>query len=212
MSRVKAALAGGLVLTAVAIALTLLHSPATIASTNEAGGERESLATVEHGTRICQRDEYVPRGTTAIQPKLGANTGPRMRVEVQSDGQVLTSGQRGSGWTGRIVTIPVTLLKHSVSDATVCVSFAMHDETISIYGSPATGDAEALEGKHTLGEKMWINYLGTAERSWASQLGSIAEHMELGRTSSGAWIVLLVLVLAAGVVALSCTLVLRELR
>jgi hypothetical protein len=212
MDRVKLALVGGLALTAVAVVLTLLQSPATIIHSNEAPHENEVTATTEYGTTVCQGNEFLPRDTTEIDPKLGANSGPRVHLEVSSDGRVLTSGQRSSGWSGRIVAIPVTPLSHDVSNATVCVSFAMHNETVSIYGSQASGASRATEGGKTLEEKMWIDYLRASKQSWASQLGSVFKHLDLGRTMTGSWIGALVLALVAGVIALTSTLVLKELR
>jgi hypothetical protein len=212
MSRVRIALASGLALMTVAIVLTLLHTPASIAGTDEAGGEGEAIATTEHGTTVCQGHQYLPAGTSEVQPKLGANSGPSVHVEVSAAGHVITSGQRGSGWSGRVVTIPVKPLAHAVSNATVCVSFSMHDEVLSIYGAPTIPGDRALEGGRTLGEKMWINYLKPARQTWAADLGAISRHLELGRTTTGGWIVVLTLALAAGVIALAVTGVLKELE
>jgi hypothetical protein len=212
MSRVKIALAGGLVVTAAAIALTLLQSPAQITRGTQTPGETEIDATTAHGTTICQRHQLLPRDTTEIQPKLGANSGPEVHLRVISAGTVITGGQRGSGWSGRIVTVPVKPLSRNVSDVTICIDFSLHNETVSAYGSPASGTNRATEGGQILKERLWINDLSPAKQSWASQLGSIFTHLELGRTMTGPWIVVLVLALMASVIALASMLALKELR
>ncbi len=212
MSRVTVALAGGLALTLVAVVLVLAQSPQTIVRSNYGVVEREIINTVNGGTTICDADEYVPQGTTEIQPKLGANTGPRMEVTVLSGPHIATSGARGSGWSGRIVTIPVKPLHQAIQDATICVSFQMHNETISIYGSPSPRRTGTEVGGKTLPETMWINYLRPSGQSWASRLGAIAQHFEFGRTTTGAWVVVLSLALVASVIGIASGLALKELR
>lgn len=212
MSRVKLALAGGLALTAVASLFALLQTPMTVVAKNGVLEGEEALVTVTHPARFCQAHESLPPDITVIEPGLSANTGPRVRLEVISAGRVLTSGERGAGWNGRVVAIPVRPLPHSVADVTICVSFSVHDETIGVHGFQASRVNGVVEvGSRPLPERMWLNYQRPASHPWISQLGAIAQHMELGRSATGAWIVVLAAVLELSALAIAARLLLVEL-
>jgi hypothetical protein len=212
MTRVKLAAASALALTAVAILLTLLHHPRMVERKNGVLVHSEVVSPVNKGrTTLCQAHEAVPRGTTAIEPGLSANTGPPVQVEVKADGRVLASGRQAAGWNGRVVTIPVTPLAAAVPNATICVSFSVSDETIGVHGFETARAQGVLKGGQPLPERMWINYLGPAKQPWMSELHSVARRMELGRSSTGIWVVLLVLALPIAAIAIASRLAFREL-
>src|SRR5271155_2464955 len=121
MRSVKVALAAGLTLLTLAIGLTLLGSPVSVARTNRPPGKPEEvIASTTRGASYCEPDEVLPRGTSAIRVWLVAEAGPRVSVVVYSGGRPITSGERGSHWIGGSVTVPVRPLAHTVSHATVC--------------------------------------------------------------------------------------------
>jgi hypothetical protein len=210
MRSVRIALASGLGLIAIAIGLVLAHSPMSIASTN--GILSEKWIATGGSLTYCQAPELLPRGTSAIRLSLSAFTGPRVAVVVTSGGREITGGERGSGWTGRVVTIPVKPLPRAVSKVTVCTSPLSHNETLTMFGATTPHTIAARLGPHVLPGRMRIEYLRAGERSWASMARSIMRRMGLGRAGGGSWIVLLALVLLATVVALTARLVLKELR
>lgn len=199
MRSVKVALAAGLTLLALAIGLTLLGSPMSVARTNRPAGQpEEPVASTKQSNRYCQADEVLPGGTSALRIWLEAAAGPRVSVAVYARGRLITGGQRGSDWIGGSVTVPVRPLAHAASPATVCVSFALHDETVVVQGS--TGPV-----------RMWIEYLRPGTRSWLSLAGEVVRHMGFGRAAAGTWIVFLALALLLAAAGLASRLLVREM-
>jgi len=212
MRAVKTALLAGLALLVIALVLTLLGSPMSVARMNRAPGQSEELVTsTNQSANYCQAHEVLPRGTSAIRIWIDAAAGPRVRVVVSSDGRPIISGERGSGWVGGSVTVPVKPLPRAVSGATVCVSFRLKDETIIVQGEHAPATTAARSGQEALSGRIWIEYLRPGTRSWASLAPEVARHMGFGRAAAGTWIVFLALALLAAVVVLASNLVLREL-
>ena len=211
MNEVKIALAAGFAVLALAIGVELAHAPLSVAGKNGTPTQEEAIAIATQGATYCQGGESLPRGTSAIRPWLSTFTGPRVRVTVSAGGREITSGSAGSGWTGRVVSVPVKPLAQAVSDATVCMSFAMKDETLTVYGK-ATGAATAAKtaGKPLPG-RIWIEYLRAGNSSWASLISTVATHMGFGHAAPGTWVVFLVLALLLGVAALASGLLIREL-
>jgi hypothetical protein len=199
MRSVKVALVAGLTLLLLAVGLTLLGSPASVARTNQPpGGSVEPIAIVDHNATYCQAGEVLPRDTSAIRVWLEAASGPRVKLAVYSGGHRLTGGEHGSDWIGGSVTVPVRPLARTVSDATVCVSFAVHDETVTVQGTSQP-------------QRMWIEYMRPGTRSWVSLAGEVAHHMGLGRGLPGTWIVFLALALLVSVAGIASAVLVREL-
>lgn len=212
MRRVKVALAAGLVLLGIAIGLTLLGSPMSVAGTNKLLNQpEEAIATTSHSATYCQAHEVLPRGSSAIRVWLAAAYGPRVSVVVSSSGHRIADGERGSGWTGGSVTIPVKSLPRTVSGATVCASFHVRDEVVFVQGNGTPAAIAARDGRKSIGGRMWIEYLRPGAVSWASLVPSIMRHMGFGRTVGGTWMVFLALALLAVLATLTANAVLREL-
>lgn len=201
------ALAAGLALTALALALTLSGSPDAVAPTTVPAHPVEihpKLAVTQHGASICQQDETLPRATTAIRFSLKALIGPKITVKALAGGKTVTSGERGPGWTAGVVTVPVTRVNRTVTHAKVCLAFALSDETVDMEGESASGARAAVaEGGQALPGRMHVEYLRPGNRSWWSLALSMARHIGLGRAWAGTWIALLVLVLVAIVLGLT---------
>ena len=212
MREVKIALAAGLTLLVAGIGVALARSPASVSHTSGIPTEEARIVAVDHGATFCQSGELLPAGTTAIRLWWFAFTGPRVRVTVYSGGRAVTGGERGSGWTSREVTVPVRPLARPVSGATVCGSFQLRDEHLTVFGQPSSAADAAREGSKRLGGRMVIEYLHPGTRSWASLAPSILSRMGLGRASPGSGIVLLALASLATIVGLSSYLVLRDVR
>lgn len=211
MRRVKIALVAGLTLTAVAIVLALAHSPMSVARTNGTPETEGRIAFTTSSADYCQGGELLPHGTSAIRLSLFAFIGPRVRVVVSSGGRPITSGERGSGWTSRVVTVPVKPLPHTVSGVMVCASFHLHNESLTVFGKASSRVSAAHNGRKALRGRMWIEYLRPGTSSWASLAPSIVRNIGLGRTPAGTWIALLAIALLAAVAVLASSLIVREL-
>jgi hypothetical protein len=205
-------LAVGLALLSLAIGLAMLRAPMSVAGTNKVAGQPEELLTgTSRSASYCQAHETLPRGSTAIRIWLDAIYGPRVSVLVTSDGRMIASGQRGAGWTGGSVTVPVRPLSQTVSGVVVCASFRLRDETIVVQGNTAPAASSAYDGGEAIGGRMWIEYLKPGELSWASLIPTVVRHMGFGRAAAGSWVVFLALALVACIAILTARLVSREL-
>jgi hypothetical protein len=211
MRGVKLALLGGLGAVAIALVLTLLGSPMSVARTNKVPGNETTIWTTTHGATYCQGHEVLPAGISAIRIWLDAAAGPRVNVVVSSRGHTIASGSRGSIWIGGSVTVPVKPLARAVDDVTVCAAFRLHDETIVVQGSSTPRSLAAYDGRQALDGRMGVEYLRTGTRSWLSLASEVARRMGLGREPAGTWVVLLALALLAGAIALSSRLLVEEL-
>ena len=211
-TRVSLALAAGLVLTAVAMAVTLSGSPTTLAGTNSVPFEGE-VANTNGDASACQAGETLPAGTSAIRLSLEAVIAPSVSVQAVSDGRVVARGVRGSGWTGGTVTVPVRpVVRRAVHDVTVCFKLGPTREIVTIEGqltnpaSAARGEGAALPGR------MRIEYLRAGRSSWWSLALPTARRLGLGRAWAGSLVALLLATLMGALVALCSWVLLRELR
>ncbi len=211
MRSVKLALLAGFALLAIALALTLLRSPLTVAATNRVPGRETAIGGTTAGATYCQAGEVLPRESSAIRIWLNAAAGPHVSVVVYAGEHAITSGSRPSIWIGGAVTVPVRPLAHTVAGTRVCVSFRVHDETVGFQGRPTPADVAAHDGQRALEGRLTIEYLRPGGRSWLSLAGEVARRMGLGRAAAGTWIVLVALALFAAAVALASRLIVREL-
>ena len=214
MREVRIALAAGLGLLTLAIVVALARSPQSVArSTVPAHAEEDRLTHATKDATFCQGGETLPSGTSAIRLSLGSYVGPRVRVVVYADGRPITSGERGSGWTGRVVSVPVTPVAHTVFDATLCASPHVHDEIVTVFGGPSSkASAARFVGNPPLGGRFCVEDLRPGTRTWASLVPSILAHMGLGRASSGGGIVFVAFMLMAAAVVLASRMLVRELQ
>jgi hypothetical protein len=210
--RVAVALGVGLALVALAVVLALSGSPVMVLHANSTLA-KGSIAETTSGATACQAGELLPAGTTAIRLALTAEIGPRVRVKALSGARVLTSGRVGNGWTGGSVTVPVTPLARPVSNARICFTLDPSKETVRLVGSttPPSIAAKGGEGAALPG-RIKIEYLSASSRSWWSMAPAIATRIGLDHAPSGAWLVWLLAVMAAGLAAAASWLVLRESR
>src|SRR5580692_766768 len=205
MGGVRTALVAGLTLIVAAIAIVLLQSPLTVlASNSTAAGERLALTASRAGA--CQAGERLPRDTLAIRLSLGAFTGSAVTVKAIAGTRVIASGERGPGWDGHTVTVPVAAVAHAVSPVRVCfASPVAGGEPLTVFGSrsPPALAARSRRGE-ALSGRLRIEYLGRGSASWLALVPSVTRHMALGRAWSGIWVVFLVaLLMLAATIATS---------
>ncbi len=210
MSRVQIALAAGLAVVAIAIAIVLSSSPLVVLSGNGIA-TKETIALTNSRDRACQAGERLPRGTRAVRISLGAFDGPAVSVQAFAHGRLIASGSRGSAWAGQTVTVPIApTLAATAYPVRVCFASALiRGEVLRVDGSdtkPALA-ARSDEGE-VLPGRVQLAYLGTGRSSWLALASSVATHMGLGRAPSGTWVAFLVMALMIAIAALSSWLVL----
>jgi hypothetical protein len=211
MCRVKLAFGIGLVVGAAVLAVTLSRSPISVARTNSSA--HVFLGSTRESARICQSSELLPGDTSAIRMQMFASAGPRVTVEVLAHGHIIAHGERGSGWTGGSVTVPVNRLTTVSTGVTLCFTlFPNGAEGVSLTGEPTNEALAAQERVGPLPGRIRVEYLRPDRSSWWSLILPVARRMGLGHAGSGSWSVLLVVGLMIGVLLLSSRVVLRELR
>jgi hypothetical protein len=210
MRDVKVTLGVGIVLIAAVGALTLTRAPPRVV---RVGTKTLALGPIVNSDeKVCQTNEVLPAGVSAIRVALGSYFGPRVRVTASSDSRVLAEGRRGADWTGTSVTVPVTPLKYTTSQVELCVEVAPNSELVSLSGSPAPERESAILGTgQLLRGRLGVEYLASGQGSWWSRILTVARHMGIGHALSGTWVVLLIAALAAAVGILALRLTWREL-
>jgi hypothetical protein len=222
MKSAKITLAVGVVLIAVVVAFTLTRSPPRVLRASSQGSGTQ-LGAPTGDAALCQDNETLPAGTTAVRISMWAFVGARVRVVAYDGKQVLTEGSRGPDWTSTSVTVPVRAVRSTASGARLCLAIGPNSEPILVLGdsAPPTEAAVNLPAnapaprstsvEEKLPGRMSVEYLGSGEGSWWSRVASVAQHLGLGRAYSGTWIAALIGALMIAVGALALRLTLREL-
>jgi hypothetical protein len=209
-ARLKIALALGLLFIVAAIGLTLSKAPVAVARVNTA--QHSYLGIVRQRLVACQAGEVVPEHTFAVRLHIEAFLGPRVTVEMKAHGHVIARGERGSGWTAGVVTVPVKPLRTTAAGVELCFGLLLNgDEQNVLIGERTTGGLAARVRDGQLPGRVRVEDLHPGGSSWWSLAGSISTRMGLGHGWGGSWSALLAIALMA-VLALVCTrLLLREL-
>lgn len=222
MKSVKITLAVGIALIAVAVAFTLTRSPPRVLRGSWHGTEAE-LGAPTGDAAMCQDNEVLPAGTTAVRLAMWAFVGARVRVVAYDGTRVLTEGSRGPDWTSTSVTVPVRSVRSTTSGVRLCLAIGPNSEPILVLGDNAPPAEAAVELsanapaprsaslEERLPGRMHVEYLGSGTGSWWSRISSVAQHVGLGRAYSGTWIAALIGALMIAVGALALRLTLREL-
>jgi hypothetical protein len=209
--QIKAALAIGLSLIALAATAVLSRAPLATLRANHAFSHTELVRTAEPAY-ACQTHEVLPSGTSAIRLGLTTVLGPRVAVSVLVDGRPVTGGSHPPGWEGASVTVPVRPLHRRLAGTEVCIHLSLLNGPVTMLGWHTPQAVAAVGSGKRLPGRMHIEYLRTGRQSWWSMAMSVARRLGLGRVASGTWNALLVMVLATALVALSSWLLVRELR
>ncbi len=211
MSRIVVVIASGLLIMVGALAFTLSQSPITVASTSTVG-ELSSLGTLTKKTKACQYNEVIPREVTAIRLRALMFTGARVTVTASAGGHVIAQGERASGWTGGVVTMPVEPLPTQTQGVQICFGFYLNgSEAVSLLGGRSRVTPPGQHANPRL-RRATVEYLRQGSSSWWSLATQVARRMGLGHAGSGTWCVFLVLALMGGVIVLVSRLTLRELQ
>src|SRR3984885_8866114 len=203
LTLVRLALAVGLV--AVALGVVLSRSPLTVAGTNGVPA-KIAVSFIRTAERTCQAGGTLPQGTRAIRVSLSANTGPKVAVKVYSGATLVTEGEHEAGWgVDETVTVPVTRVRRTISEAIVCTSVGVPVEPLQINGSTVRSSSGAVAAV------LRLEYLRPGRRSWLSLASATAQAMGLDHAPNGAWGAYLVIAALLAMAALALRLLLREL-
>jgi hypothetical protein len=211
---VKVTLGVGIVLLLAVLAFTLTHSPARVV---RVGTQTQILAgTMVGGAEVCQTNEVLPAGVSAIRFGQGGYIAAPISLKVLSGSRVVAQGSRGPVWTGTSVTVPVKPLASAVAPVTLCAKIGPTSELVFFRGIAASGRRAAFytTGERvgtTVGGRIGVEYLTSSNRSWWSRILFVARHMGLGHALSGTWVVLLIAALMALAGLLALRIALREL-
>lgn len=209
-ARVKITLATGALLSIAAVGILLSHSPIAVAGVNTA--QHNLISSTYDRTSACQSNETLPRETSAIRLRVYDFTGPRVTVSVLAHGHVIASGERESGWTGGVVTIPVKGPSKAISGVQLCFTLYLSgDEVTQFIGEPTTGARAARVSEGTLPGRVRVEYLRPSSSSWWSLVPEVARRMGLGHAGSGTWSVLLVAALMGCVALAGSRLIFKEM-
>jgi hypothetical protein len=204
--RVRVALAVGLVLLLVALAVVLSQSPLTVAGTNSVVANPHTLVAVG-GSTVCAPAGTVPAGTSAIRLSIVGNAGPHVKLTARSGIQTVASGERAAGWgIAESLTVPVNRVSGASPNTEICLNFGRAVEPVAINGSLARNVAGGEVPSFR------VEYLQPGSNSWWSLASLVAERIGWGHAPSGTWIVFLLIALMIAVAALAARLVIRELR
>ena len=196
---------------AVAATVVLAQSPLTVAGTNSISAAQYIELEKGH-LNTCQPSGALPRGTSAIRIGIeGRSFSPAVTVKILKGPHVLKEGQQvaGRGATPT-VTVHVNHLTQAVNGAQICTTVTPTGETLRFYGKPKRSPAS--NANQLQNAELHMEYLRPRSKSWWSSASSIAYHMGLGHTPSGAWVVFLVLALILAVIIIASRLTLEELR
>ena len=208
--RIRITIAIGLALTAIAVSVGLARSPLVRAGTDGTPLPTEIGATYVP-TTVCQGAETVPAGTTAIRVSMLSLMGPRLKLLARSQGQVVTSGELGYGWTGSIVSIPVRRVVGTHPHTKICVSLAKRRQLVNLRGATTKFSPAVTEGKQVLPGRMRFDYMHPDNKSWLALALPTARRIGLN-VGGGAGIVVLPLLLLLSAAALTSWLLVRDLR
>ena len=181
---VKLTLVAGALLLAVAVALTLTHSPPRVVRVG--AGDANRLGATIGEVEGCQANEVLPAGVSAIRLAFVAYYGARVHVTVSSGSRIITEGRRGPEWTGTSVTVPVRPLATATSHVELCFYVGPNSEPIFFLGSPAPArEAGELRPGGPLSGKVGVEYLSAGRGSWAWQDTSRSATTSAARGSRG---------------------------
>jgi hypothetical protein len=205
-ARVLVALALGIVVFAVALLITVSHSPPVLAGTNSVVAEG-FVATTRGNAVFCQDGETLPGGTSAIRLWVNTNISPSVQAVVSAGSQLLTRGAQQAGRLTGAIAIPVAPVPQTVTNARLCFHFGPAVEPVRLVG----GTIRARTRGEAPAAKIRVEYLRPGRRTWWSLLPSIARRIGFGRAPSGTWVAFVPLLLMAVAGFLALRLLVRQL-
>lgn len=210
-ARLQITLGTGLIAGLAALGFTLSQSPLVVERVSTQA--RATIGDTSHRLSACQPGEALPARTSAIRLRAIAFLGPRVTVDVLAHGRVIAHGERGTGWTGGAVTVPVSSPATSTSGTSLCFTlFTNGDEHVELAGARTTAAPDTQIDDGALHGRLGVEYLRPGSSSWFSLARAVARRMGLGRGWPGTWSVPLALALMGSAVLTCAALMARALR
>jgi hypothetical protein len=215
MTPVRAVVVGGVLALVCALAVILSGRQLQIASTDRVDNN-QFAAVLGPAQHICQYNEDVPPGATALRMTIGDydKPGPPLSFDITaarkvagtSQVQEIARGHLAAGWAQGAVLVPITRVRSEVSGAAVCI--ANHGRTpVAIAGLPdSVGDFGLYDIQDGVNApvEVRIDYMLPGRPSWFGMLATLAHRMTLGKGSYIGilgWLAPLMLVLALSAIA-----------
>lgn len=179
-----AALAGGM--------LATFERDATVRTGTNGTKARTVVSGVAAGGRVCQGEELLPAGTTAIRLYVLAqlSPGPPLRVELRRRGRVLVRTTAATDAGSYFVTARIPRTTRDVADVTLCYAVGAGAGLVAVFGDvapPGTGVA-TIDGRSTQAA-IPIDYLRGETSSWWPHLSTVMHRLGLGKGDwGGAWV------------------------
>jgi hypothetical protein len=210
MRTMKITLTVGFALIGVGIVFALSRAPISVARANSTA--EQLLGTVNKRTELCQDGERLPAGTTAIRVGVFSYTGQRVTVRALEGPITIAHGERGPGWSGAVVTVPVAPLARARTVKLCFTLFIEDGEADNLAGEPTEKAPTTLSTGGHLPGRVGIEYLRPGRSSWLSLAPGIAKRMGFGNAGSGLWNAVFVIGLMGAVGLLTARLILRAQR
>jgi hypothetical protein len=210
MKRIPLTLVICLTLMLIAVAVALARTPLVRVGTDGTPLPTEIGATFNPDT-VCQPEEILPKDTTVVRMSLLSLLGPEIKVHVYAEGQLITSGVIGYGWTGTVVSVPVAPLTRTYTHASVCFTLAKRQQLVNYRGDTTKRAPAVSDGAQTLPGRIRIEYLAPGKKSWLSLALPTARRIGL-TVGGGSGIVLLLFMLVVSTAGLSSWVLIRDLR
>lgn len=205
----KLVLVSGLVLVAVAGALTLSEAPPRVV---RGDGSNSNVAFTVGSFNACQTGEVLPQGASAIRVGVAADVGPPVRISAYSGSRLIAQGSHPPNWTGSSVTVPFASPARTTDGVKLCLSVGPNSEPVYIYGREALPYSAAVSVTgETLPGRVGVEYLAQGSGSWWSRALLVARHMGIGHALSGSWVALLVALLVGALTVLTVRLAWKAL-
>jgi hypothetical protein len=207
---IRIAIAVCLIVTAACVGVAVARKPLVVASTDGTPLPTE-IGASSVPTTVCQPEETIPAGTTAIRVSLLSLLGPRLTLTARAGNQVITTGELGYGWTGAVIAIPVARVENTYRHATVCIAMAKRQQLVNLRGFTTKLAPAVTNGGQVLPGRMRFEYLRPDRSSWLGLALPTARTIGL-TVGGGGGIVFIPFLLLAAITALSSSLLLRNLR
>lgn len=206
--RTWVALAVSLTALVLAIGVALSRSPPTVARSNLVNTSTQFQTVNERPFEACQGGETLPARVTAIRLSLDTVLGPAIKLRALQGKRLLTTGERGAGWTAADVTVPVKPLTASAPGVSVCFSFVAKNESVNLVGQQLASSGTTRRNAGFIK----IEYLRPGHTAWWSRISAIRDHMAFGHAWSGGWLAPALALAMAAIVAIVARSAIRFVR
>jgi len=201
--RERIALGLGLVLVAAAFVVALSDSAPRRSGTNATVRKSGNLVAIVPGSRFCQREAVVPKGTAALRTFFRFRPSPPggpLEITVRHGDRVIATAHLPAGRSPGSPRVPIAHIPHDTS-ATVCFA-NQGTRTVQFAGNvtPEYGGNNPTGAK--LPDVVRIDYTRPGHETWWTFAPVVAERFGLVKSSFvGSWTLYAVL----GVFGLLCT-------